>query len=93
PHVRILLDVEAAEALRRKPEEGATRHLEAAREGFLALGRRYDLMVMPPQIDPDEAQRKITAAVLDAFYERYGTFCNALLCSNPSQLNPRPGVR
>jgi hypothetical protein len=41
----------------------------------------------------DEVQARLARSALDAFYERYGTFLNGLLWSNPGQLNPRPGVR
>jgi thymidylate kinase len=93
PHVRLLLDVEPGEALRRKPEEGATGHLESAREAFLRLARSRDIAVLPGDQSAEDVQRRVSGLTLGAFYERYGTLCNGLLFSNPSQLNPRSGVQ
>ena len=93
PHVPVLLDVDPDEALRRKPEEGDTGHLARARETFVGLAHDRNLLVMPADHSADEVQSRTVGAVLNAFYDRYGTLCNKLLCSNPSQLNPRPGVR
>jgi thymidylate kinase len=93
PQVRILLDVDPSEALRRKPEEGAVTHLEQAREAFAVLAGRHGMEVISLGPGPEEVQQRLARTALDAFYERYGTFLNGLLWSNPGQLNPRPGVR
>jgi len=93
PRVLVLLDVDPAEALRRKPEEGAVTHLEQARGAFTVLAGRHGLEVIAPGPGPEDVQQRLARAALDAFYERYGTFLNGLLWSNPGQLNPRPGVR
>jgi thymidylate kinase len=93
PDVRLLLDVEPDEALRRKPEEGGVEHLEQARSAFAALAARHDMDVVPDGRGPEAVQEYIARAALDAFYADYGTVLNRLLRSNPGQLNPRPGVR
>lgn len=93
PDVRVLLDVEPDEALRRKPEEGGREHLEAARRAFSALADRHGLELVPSGAGPEAVQERLARTALDAFYEDYGTFLNGLLRSNPAQLNPRPGVR
>jgi thymidylate kinase len=93
PHVRLLLDVDPEEALRRKPEEGDAAHLAAARDAFARIAASRGLDTLPADEGIEEIQRRIARLALDAFYERYGTLLNALLWSNPSQLNPRPGVR
>ena len=90
PPVAVLLDVEPAEALRRKPEEGDTLHLEAARTMFLELAKSHRLTVMPAGAPADAVQARLARAALDAFYIRYGTLINWLLRSNPGQLNPGP---
>ena len=89
PQVAVVLDVEPAEALRRKPEEGATSHLEAARGMFLALAKARHMTVMEAGAPAEEIQRSIARATLHEFYRRYSTLINWLLRSNPGQMNPR----
>jgi thymidylate kinase len=89
PNVAILLDVEAGEALRRKPEEGSTEHLDAARHMFLALAQARRMTVVGGNTSADEVQRTIARTALSAFYARYSTLINWLLRSNPGQMNPR----
>ncbi|HEX5131982.1 MAG TPA: hypothetical protein VFX92_05805, partial [Candidatus Krumholzibacteria bacterium] len=90
PVVAVLLDVDPAEALRRKPEEGDTGHLESARAMFLDMAASHRLTVMPAAADADAVQARLARVALDAFYARYGTLINWLLRSNPEQLNPGP---
>jgi thymidylate kinase len=89
PQVAILLDVDPAEALRRKPEEGSTEHLAVARRMFLDLATARRMTIIEGNSTADEVQRDITHAALTEFYTRYGTIINWLLRSNPGQLNPR----
>lgn len=89
PQVAVLLDVDAEEALRRKPEEGGTAHLEAARAMFLDIAKSHRLSVMTAA-PADAVQARLARAALDAFYARYGTLINWLLRSNPGQMNPGP---
>ncbi len=93
PHVPLLLDVDPPEALRRKPEEGATVYLEEARAAFTVLAERHGLDLIPGDQTADAISSRIAKLALTAFYDRYGTVLNGLLWSNPGQLNPRPGVR
>jgi len=88
PHAAVLLDVDPAEALRRKPEEGGTAHLEAARAMFVGLAQARRMTIMPAGAAADDIQRSLARQALGAFYERYGTVINWLLRSNPEQLNP-----
>jgi thymidylate kinase len=89
PQVAIVLDVDPAEALRRKPEEGATTHLEASRRMFLDLARARHATVMEAGADAGDIQRRVARAALHEFYRRYSTLINWLLRSNPDQLNRR----
>lgn len=91
PHVAVLLDVDADEALRRKPEEGSVEHLEPARRMFLDLARARRMTVIGSNASADEVQRVIARIALKEFYSRYGTLINWLLRSNPGQMNPREG--
>jgi thymidylate kinase len=88
PQVAVLLDVDPAEALRRKPEEGGTAHLEAGRKMFLDLARARRMSIMPAGASAEEAQRLLAHAALEAFYQRYTTLINWLLRSDPGQVNP-----
>jgi thymidylate kinase len=90
PRVAFVLDVEAAEALRRKPEEGGLAHLAAGRTMFLEIAESHRLDVMPSGASAEENQRTMARTALRAFYARYGTVINWLLRSNPGQMNPRP---
>jgi thymidylate kinase len=89
PQVAILLDVDAAEALRRKPEEGSTEHIEVARRMLLDLAQARRMTVVGGTSTADEIQRSVARTALSEFYSRYGTLINWLLRSNPDQLNSR----
>ena len=89
PHVAVLLDVDAAEALRRKPEEGSTEHLDAARRMLLDLAAARRMTVVGGNASADEIQRSVARTALSSFYARYSTLINWLLRSNPGQMNTR----
>jgi thymidylate kinase len=89
PAVAAVLDVDPEEALRRKPEEGGTAHLRAARDAFRELAEWYDGVVFPPEWSPEAINRRLALLALAKFYDGYGTIVNWLLWSNPGQLNPR----
>lgn len=89
PQIAAVLDVEPAEALRRKPEEGATTYLEMSRRMFLDLARTYHMSVTDAGAGADQVQRQLARAALHEFYRRYSTLINWLLRSNPGQMNPR----
>lgn len=88
PRAAFVLDVDPNEALRRKPEEGGTAHLEAGRAMFLEIAGSHRLDVMPASASAEAVQSVIARTALDAFYTRYGTLINWLLRSNPGQMNP-----
>jgi thymidylate kinase len=89
PQVAIVLDVDPAEALRRKPEEGSTEHLAAARRMFLDLAAARRMTVIGSNATADDVQRIVARTALTEFYARYDTLINWLLRSNPGQMNPR----
>jgi thymidylate kinase len=89
PNVAILLDVDADEALQRKPEEGSAGHLETARRMLLDLAQARRMTVVGGNTSADEIQRSIARTSLTEFYLRYGTLINWLLRSNPGQMNAR----
>jgi len=92
PRAAFVLDVDPAEALRRKPEEGGTAHLEAGRAMFLEIAASHRLDLMPADASAEAVQRVIARTSLDTFYARYGTLVNWLLRSNPGQMNPPSDV-
>lgn len=87
-HAAFLLDVEPDEALRRKPEEGGTAHLNAARRMFLVEAAGRGVQVIPATAGVDETHEEIVRASLKTFLVRYRTLGNWFLASNPGQLNP-----
>ncbi len=92
PRVAVVLDVDPEEALRRKPEEGGTAHLEAARTMFLDLAKSHRLTVLPAGAPAEVIQARLAHTALEAFYCRYSTLINWMLRSNPGQINSRPGA-
>jgi len=89
PQIAAVLDVEPAEALRRKPEEGATTYLEMSRRMFLDLAKTHHMSLMDAASSADDVQRHLARAALHEFYRRYSTLINWLLRSNPGQMNSR----
>ncbi len=89
PQVAILLDVDAEEALRRKPEEGSSEHLAIARHMLLNLAQARRMTVVGGTSTADEIQRSVARTALTEFYARYSTLINWLLRSNPGQMNSR----
>jgi thymidylate kinase len=87
PQAAFLLDVEPGEALRRKPDEGSTAHLEVARRMFLDLATARRMTIVEAGKGADEIQRGIARTALGEFYARYSTLINWLLRSNPGQMN------
>ncbi len=83
-----LLDVEEDVALARKPEEGDISHLVSAREAFKTLAGRRGHQVIPPGETIENTHEIMTRDTLQAYYARYGTLINAVLLSNPGQVNP-----
>ncbi len=88
PRAAFVLDADPDEALRRKPEEGGTAHLQAGRAMFLEIADSHRLDVMPADASAEAVQSVVARTSLDAFYQRYGTLINWLLRSNPGQMNP-----
>jgi len=88
PHCSFVLDVDEAEALRRKPEEGGTGHLAEARRMFLAIAEQRAGTVMAPEDSLESVHERIVFDSLRAYYKRHRTVRNWLLYANPNQMNP-----
>jgi thymidylate kinase len=88
PQLMFFLDVDEAEALRRKPEEGDTGHLAEARRMFLAIAEQRGGTVVASGQGLESVHEKIVFNSLRAYYKRHRTVRNWLLYANPNQLNP-----
>jgi thymidylate kinase len=88
PHAAFLLDVIEVEALARKPEEGDVEHLTEARRAFKTLAKAMPMTVIPAHFTREQVYEQVVHDTLAPFYLRYRTVLNAILLSNPSQMNP-----
>jgi len=89
PHASYVLDVVEAEALRRKPEEGGTEHLAESRRAFKQLAAAWGMRAIAAHLSENQVHETLAHDALSRFYLRYRTLINALLLSNPGQMNPR----
>lgn len=85
--VAFVLDVDESEALRRKPEEGSTEHIARARTMFKTLADKRGAEIVDSCLGEHVVHELIAKRCLQRFYGRYRTLVNALLASNPNQLN------
>ena len=92
PDVAWLLDVPAEVSVRRQADEGGSsasaEELSRQRSTYLAAARTYGLRVVATRSEPGETTSLIVRETLRAYYKDYGTWVNALLLSNPNQMNP-----
>jgi thymidylate kinase len=91
PDVAWLLDLPAEVGVGRQPDEGgnlaAQEELEKQRATYLALSRRHGLTVLDTHAGQEETTSRVVRHTLRRYYQDYGTWVNALLLSNPGQLN------
>jgi len=91
PDVAWLLDVPAEVGARRQPDEAgnlaAQQELEQQRATYLALARRCGLTLLDTRSGQAQTTSQVVRETLRRYYHDYGTWVNALLLSNPSQLN------
>ena len=97
PDVAWLLDVPADVSVRRQADEGGSAassgELARQRSAYLALVGTYGLNVVTTQSRPEETTSAVVRDTLRAYYRNYGTWVNALLLSNPGQMNPKKEER
>jgi thymidylate kinase len=97
PDVAWLLDVPADVSVRRQTDEGgstaSTEELSRQRSAYLKLAGTYGLNVVTTQSRPEETTSRVVRETLLAYYKNYGTWVNALLLSNPGQMNPKKDAR
>ena len=58
---------------------------------YQALAQTYNLRVVTTLSKPEETTSQIVRETFLKYYDDYHTWVNALLLSNPSQMNPRMG--
>lgn len=97
PDVAWLLDVPAEVSVRRQADEGgsaaSSEELARQRSAYLALAGTHGLNVVTTESDPEETTSRVVRETLLAYYKNYGTWVNALLLSNPGQMNPKKEAR
>ena len=97
PDVAWLLDVPADVSVRRQADEGgsaaSSEALSRQRSMYLTLAETYGLGIVATRSDPEETTSRVVRETLRAYYRDYRTWVNALLLSNPNQMNPHKGAR
>ncbi len=96
PDVAWLLDVPAAISVGRQSDAkgsvAACEELSKQRSKFNSLATAYGLRVLPTCGGLDETTSQVVRETLLKYFENYGTWVNALLLSNPNQMNPKKGM-
>jgi thymidylate kinase len=97
PDVAWLLDVPADVSVRRQADEGGStasaEELSRQRSMYLALAEVHGLNVVTTESRPEETTSRVVRETLLAYFKDYGTRVNALLLSNPGQMNPKKDAR
>jgi thymidylate kinase len=97
PDVAWLLDVPAELSVERQADENRStasrEELSRQRSTYVALARTYGLRVVTTDSTPGETTSRVVRETLQAYYDGYRTWVNALLLSNPNQMNPPGGAR
>jgi thymidylate kinase len=97
PDVAWLFDVPAELSVERQADENRSaasrEELSRQRSAYLALVQTYGLHVVTTDSAPGETTSRVVRETLLAYYDGYRTWVNALLLSNPNQMNPPGGAR
>jgi thymidylate kinase len=97
PEVAWLLDVPADISVERQTDENRSiasrEELSRQRSVYRALAGTYGLKLVETCSRPEETTSHVVRETLRAYYDDYKTCVNALLLSNPNQMNPRKGAR
>jgi thymidylate kinase len=97
PDVAWLLDVPADLGVERQTDENrsaaAREELSRHRSAYLSLAQTYGLRVAATTSRPEDATNRVVRETLLAYYDGYHTWVNAMLLSNPNQMNPPGGAR
>ena len=92
PDVAWLVDVPADISVVRQADENQSlascEELSRQRLMYQALAKTYHIRVLTTLGKPDETTSQVVRETLLNYYYDYGTWVNALLLSNPSQMNP-----
>ena len=92
PQLSWLFDLTPGEALSRQKFERSSVSLEKElafeRERYLALQKRYQLLLVSNQGDQNVIADLVVLKTLRKYFEDYHTWINGLLFSNPNQMNP-----
>lgn len=97
PGIAWLLDVPAAVSVERQPDERrsgkAREELERQREAYRAMAPLHNLRTVETDRGLQDTTNRVVRETLRIYYHDYHTWTNALLLSNPDQMNPPGGTR
>jgi len=97
PDVAWLLDVPADVSVERQTDENRSmasrEELSRQRSVYRALAGTYGLNVVETGSRPEETTSRVVRETLRTYYDNYKTCVNALLLSNPNQMNPHREAR
>lgn len=97
PDVAWFLDVPADLSVERQADENRSmascEELSRQRSIYMALAGTYGLKVLTTSSRPEETTSQVVRETLLKYYDDCSTWVNALLLSNPNQLNPHNGAR
>jgi thymidylate kinase len=97
PEAAWLLDVPADLSVARQGDENrspsSAEELSRQRSAYLDLAAASGLTVTTTRGRPEESTSLVVRETLRRYFADYRTWVNALLLSNPDQMNPRKGAR
>lgn len=87
PRISYLLDLPAAEAVRRSADCEDEAVLESQRHAYLKLAAKEQMRVLDATREFGQLSDEVVIEALRAYFRSFDTLLNGLLLSNPSQLN------
>ena len=97
PDVAWLMDAPADLSVARQADENRSmascEELSRQRSMYMTLAGTYGLKVLTTHSRPEETTSQVVRETFLKYYDDYSTWVNALLLSNPTQMNPQKGAR
>jgi thymidylate kinase len=96
PDVAWLMDAPADLSVARQADENRSmascEELSRQRSMYMTLAGIYGLKVLTTHSRPEETTSQVVRETFLEYYDDYSTWVNALLLSNPNQMNPQKGA-